>query len=38
MRVGPITPSVPTTRPSTSYGAVTTDSSSKGTTWLSPPM
>jgi len=33
-----MTPRVPTTLPSTSYGAETTESSSNGTTRLSPPM
>ena len=38
IRVGPITPRVPTTVPSTSYGDETIESSSNGTTMLSPPM
>ena len=38
MRVGPITPSVPTTLPLTSYGAVTTLISSTGISCESPPM
>ena len=38
MRVGPITPNVPTILPLTSYGAVTTLISSIGTRFDSPPM
>src|SRR4026208_1854356 len=38
MRVGPTTPTVPTTCPSTSYGAVTTLHSSSDTKPDSPPM